>query len=363
MLTASSLSKLYADVVVLERVDLQLRAGERVALVGANGTGKSTLLRLVAGELRPDAGTIALAPGARAAYLPQDAGVAPGRTLHDEMASVFARLAEIETRQRELEDEMHALASDDPRLMPLIEQHAALHAEFERLDGYTIEAKIGRVLAGLGFRPDDWGRPTEQFSGGWQMRIALGRLLLQGPELLLLDEPTNHLDLAATEWLEEYLLESRATALIVSHDRYFLDRVTTRTVELRERTLEEFAMPYTQYAVERVRRDEAQHAAYERQQEYLAKQQAFVERFRASATKSTQAKSREKMLDRIERLDRPPPQRAIAFRFMAAQPSGREVLKLDDVVKAYGQRTVLDRVDLLVERGERLGLVGPNGAG
>src|SRR5918911_4863383 len=180
MLTVSSLSKLYADLVVLENVNLQLRAGERVALVGANGTGKSTLLRLIAGELRPDSGTIALAPGARAAYLPQDAGVEPGRTLHDEMASVFARVAEIEARQRELEEQMHALAADDPQLMRLVEQHAALHAEFERLDGYTIEAKIGQVLSGLGFRGEDWARPTEQFSGGWQMRIALAELLLQG---------------------------------------------------------------------------------------------------------------------------------------------------------------------------------------
>src|SRR5437870_860917 len=152
MLSVTSLSKLYADVVVLEDVSFQVRAGERVALVGANGTGKSTLLRLIAGQLQPDAGTIVLAPGARAAYLPQDAGVAPGRTLHEEMASVFARIAEIEERQRELEEQMHALAADDPRLMKLVEQHASLHAEFERLDGYTIEAQIGRVLAGLGFR-------------------------------------------------------------------------------------------------------------------------------------------------------------------------------------------------------------------
>src|SRR5262245_13502371 len=350
MLTVSSISKLYADVVVLADVSFQLRSAERVALVGANGTGKSTLLRLIAGELRPDAGSISLAPGTRAVYLPQDAGVAPGRTLHDEMASVFARIAEIERRQRELEERMHRLAADDGRLMKLVDEHAALHAEFERLDGYTIEARIGQILAGLGFRQEDWSRPTEQFSGGWQMRIALARLLLQGPDLLLLDEPTNHLDLAATEWLEEYLIESRAAALIVSHDRYFLDRVTRRTLELRERTVEEFPMPYSQYVLERVRRDEAQAAAYERQQEYLARQQAFVERFRASATKSTAAKSREKMLDRIERLDRPPPQRAIAFKFMHAQPSGREVLALSDVVKAYGDRRVLERVSLLVER-------------
>jgi ATP-binding cassette subfamily F protein 3 len=279
------------------------------------------------------------------------------------MASVFSRIAEIETRQRELEEAMHGLPSDDLRLLAMVEEHAALHAEFEHLDGYTIEAKIGQVLGGLGFRQEDWGRQTEHFSGGWQMRIALAKLLLTGPELLLLDEPTNHLDLAATEWLEEYLIESRAAALIVSHDRYFLDRVTRRTLELRERRIHDFPMAYTRYAAERIRLDEAQEAAYERQREYLTDQQAFVERFRASATKSTAAKSREKMLARIERIDRPPPQQSIAFRFASSQPSGREVLVANDAVKAYGDRVVLDKVSLLIERGERVGLVGPNGAG
>jgi len=363
VLTLSGITKLYSDVVVLEDVSFLLRAGERAALVGANGTGKSTLLRMIAGQLSPDRGAIGLAPAARAAYLPQDAAAQPGRTLHEEMVSVFGRVAEIEQRQRELEGAMHGLPPEDARLLAMVDEHAALHAEFERLHGYTVEAQIGEVLGGLGFKQEDYPRPTEHFSGGWQMRIALAKLLLQGPELLLLDEPTNHLDLAATEWLEEYLLASRAAALIVSHDRYFLDRVTRRTLELRERKVVDFAMPYMRYAAERARMDEVQRGARERQQEYLADQMAFVERFRASATKSRSAKSREKMLQRIDRIEEPPKQRAIAFKFTAAQASGREVFALADVVKAYGPRVVLNRVDLLVERGERIGLVGPNGSG
>jgi ATP-binding cassette subfamily F protein 3 len=363
VLTLNGVAKLYGDTIVLESCSFQLRAGERVALVGPNGAGKTTLLKIVAGQLRPDAGTVVYAPGARAAYLPQDAGVAPGRTLHDEMASVFGRIGEIEARQRALEDQMGRLAAEDERLMPLVEEHAALHAEFERLDGYAAESKIGRVLAGLGFVEGDWVRPTEQFSGGWQMRVALAKLLLQSPEVLLLDEPTNHLDLVATEWLEEFLVESRATVVIVSHDRYFLDRVTRRTLELRDGRIHDFPMPYSRYAEERVRRDEAQLAAYERQQEYLAKQRAYIERFRASPTRHTLVQSREKMLERIERIDRPRRSARIAFRFAAVQASGREVVKLEGVRKGYGERVVLEGVDLLVERGERIGLIGPNGAG
>ncbi|HEY3081319.1 MAG TPA: ABC-F family ATP-binding cassette domain-containing protein [Chloroflexota bacterium] len=363
MLTLNGVAKLYGDTLVLEDCSFQLRAGERVAMVGPNGAGKTTLLRILAGQLQPDAGTVVYSPGARAAYLPQDAGVAPGRTLHAEMASVFGRIGDIEARQRALESEMGGRPADDPGLMPLVEEHAALHAEFERLDGYAAESKIGRVLAGLGFGEDDWPRPTDEFSGGWQMRIALAKLLLQSPEVLLLDEPTNHLDLDATEWLEEFLVESRTAVVIVSHDRYFLDRVTRRTLELRDGRINDFPMPYSRYAEERVRRDEAQLAAHERQREYLAKQRAYIERFRASPTRHTLVQSREKMLEKIERIERPRRGGRIAFRFAAAQASGREVVKIEGARKAYGQRIVLDGLDLLIERGERIGLVGPNGAG
>jgi ATP-binding cassette subfamily F protein 3 len=363
MLTVNGVAKLFGDTVILEQCSFVLRAGERAALVGPNGAGKTTLLKIAAGALRPDRGSVVYAVGARAAYLQQDAGVEPGRTVHEEMASVFGRVGEIEARQRELEQRMSALPGDDPGLMALVEEHAALHAEFERLDGYAAESRIGRVLAGLGFKEEDWARPTEEFSGGWQMRIALAKLLLQAPDVLLLDEPTNHLDLEATEWLEEFLVESRTAALVVSHDRYFLDRVTKRTLELREGKINDFPMPYSKYAVERRALDERQTAAHERQAEYLAKQRAYIERFRASPTRHTLVQSREKMINKIERIEKPRSTSRIAFRFANAQPSGREVLKLEEVRKGYGDRVVLDRVDLLVERGERIGLVGPNGAG
>ena len=363
MLTIAEISKSYGASPVLSNVSFQVRPGEKAGLVGANGAGKSTLLRIVAGTLPADSGKVSIGPGMRLAYLQQDAGVEPGRTVHEELASIFGQLGDIEHHLKEIENQIAALSTDELALENLVNEQAELLAEFERLDGHTIEARIGRILSGLGFTQRDHDRQTQEFSGGWQMRIALAKLLLSAPEVLLLDEPTNHLDLTAVEWLEDFLVESKSSVLIVSHDRYFLDRVTKRTIELELGAVTDYAMPYTAYIQERARREESQLASFARQQEYLSTQQAFVERFRASATKSTAAKSREKMLDRIERVERPRPRRKIAFRFRAARPSGASVYSLKGTVKSYGTHTVLDRIELELERGERIGLVGPNGAG
>ena len=363
MLTIADISKSYGATPVLDNVSFQVRTGERAGLVGPNGAGKSTLLRIIAGALPADRGKVSIGPGMRLAYLQQDAGVQPGRTVHEELASIFGALGDIEHHLKQIEHQIAAQANDDVALERLVNEQADLLAEFERLDGHTIEARIGTILSGLGFAQRDHDRQTQEFSGGWQMRIALAKLLLSAPEVLLLDEPTNHLDLAAVEWLEGFLVESRSSVLIVSHDRYFLDRVTQRTIELELGSVTDYPMAYTAYTIERARREEAQLAAFNRQQEYLSTQQAFVERFRASATKSTAAKSREKMLDRVERVERPRPRRKIAFRFRAARPSGASVYSLKGTAKSYGTHVVLDRVDLELERGERIGLVGPNGAG
>ncbi len=363
MLTISDVSKSYGATPVLDNVSFQVRIGERAGLVGPNGAGKSTLLRIIAGALPADRGKVSIGPGMRLAYLQQDAGVQPGRTVHEELASIFGALGDIENHLKQIEHQIAAQANDHMALERLVNEQADLLAEFELLDGHTIEARIGTILSGLGFSQRDHDRQTQEFSGGWQMRIALAKLLLSAPEILLLDEPTNHLDLAAVEWLESFLVESRSSVLIVSHDRYFLDRVTQRTIELEMGSVTDYPMAYTAYTIERARREEAQLAAFSRQQEYLTTQQAFVERFRASATKSTAAKSREKMLDRVERVERPRPRRKIAFRFRAARPSGASVYSLKATVKSYGAHVVLDRVDLELERGERIGLVGPNGAG
>ncbi|MBI2940817.1 MAG: ABC-F family ATP-binding cassette domain-containing protein, partial [Chloroflexi bacterium] len=363
MLQVTQLKKAFGDQTLFEDASFGAATGERVALVGPNGAGKSTLLRIVLGELAADGGAVSRTPGKTVAYLPQEADVQSGRTLHGEMLEVFAAVRDNEERQRDIEREMHQVAADDPRLHALIDEHARLQSEFDRLDGHTVEVQIGRVLDGLGFTRADYERPTEHFSGGWRMRIALARILLARPDLMLLDEPTNHLDVAAMEWLEEYLREHRGAAIVVSHDRYFLNRVTVRTLELEHGRLTAYPGPYEWYTREKAKRREALLAAARRQQEYLEQQRAFVERFRASARRSAQAKSREKQLARIEPVDIPRETKTIAFRFPPCPPSGREVFRLRDVAKAYGDRPVFAGATLIVERGDRIGLVGPNGAG
>ncbi len=364
MLQAVGISKHFGAETVLDGVNLDLAPNERVALVGQNGAGKSTLLRILLGEVEPDSGSVHLAPGCTVAYLPQNAGCEPGRTLHDEMLSLFADVLALEEEQRRLEDRMHAHPPQSPELMALVEAHARLHDEFDRRGGYTIEAEIGRVLYGLGFSMEDYAKRTEHFSGGWQMRIALARLLLQRPDLLLLDEPTNHLDLNATEWLEDYLRHYRGAVVLVSHDRYFLDVVTTRTLELHRGRISEYPGNYTFYVREKERRETEQQAAFKRQQMYLTRQQAFIDRFHADKRRSSQTKSREKLLEKMERVDAPQTRaKAIRFRFPQATPSGRKVFELHEVGKQYGGRWVFQDCELLVERGDRVALVGPNGTG
>jgi ATP-binding cassette subfamily F protein 3 len=356
-------SKSYGGQRVLEEVSLALGPGEKIALVGANGAGKSTLLRIIQGDEDADGGRVEVAGGWAIGYLPQDAGVSDERTLWDEMLQAHADLLAIQREVTEVERAMRA-GPGEAELARLVDRQAELHARFEARGGYRVEAEIHKVLAGLGFRQDDLHKRTDQFSGGWRTRIALAKLLVRSPDVLLLDEPTNHLDLEATEWLEGYLRASNASAIVVSHDRYFLDRSISRTVELESAKLTEYSGNYSSYVAEKERRRQFQQAAFERQQRELKRQQVFIDRFRAKASKATQVKSREKQLAKIERVEAP---RAagptIALRFPPARPSHREVVTLKSVAKAYGPSVVFAGVNLALERGERLALVGPNGAG
>jgi ATP-binding cassette, subfamily F, member 3 len=346
---------------VLDGASLALRPGERAALVGANGAGKSTLLKIVAGLEEPDQGEVRLPPGQVVAYLPQDASVLPGRTLHDEVLSAVADLLGIEEQLRALE---HRIQLAEERVEPLVEEHARLQEEFERRGGYAIEAEVGRVLSGLGFGLSDGARLTQEFSGGWQMRIALARLLLARPDVLLLDEPTNHLDLAATEWLESYVKASRASMLITSHDRYLLDAVVQRVFDLRGGKIEVFSGNYSAYRVQREQRDQQLSDIAERQQEEIERVEAYIRRYK-EGNRATMAKSREKLLARLEaeRIVGPRADRSVRFSFPACPPSGREAVVLSRVFRAYGERSVLEDISLMLERGQRVALIGPNGAG
>jgi ATP-binding cassette subfamily F protein 3 len=362
VLRIEHLRKDYGGQRVLDDATLVLKPGERAALVAPNGAGKSTLLKIVAGLEDADTGRVLLPSGSVVGYLAQDAAVQPGRSLHDEVLSSVSDLLALEDEMRGLEQRISA---DDADLDALVVQHSELQEQFERRGGYAIEAEIGRVLSGLGFSDEDRQRQTQQFSGGWQMRIALARLLLGRPDILLLDEPTNHLDLAATEWLEDYVKASRATLLIVSHDRYFLDSVVQRVFELRQGRIETFPPGnYSAYRAERARRDEAQQDIAQRQQEEIERVEAYIRRYK-EGNRATMAKSREKMLARLEsqRIDVPRADRVVKFAFPACQPSGREVITLTRARRAYGERVVLDDVSLVIERAERVALIGPNGAG
>jgi ATP-binding cassette subfamily F protein 3 len=365
------LAKSYGSRPILDDVSLTISSGEKIALVGANGAGKTTLLRIVCGEEEPDGGGVQIANGWTIGYLPQDAGIQDELTLRDEMLAAHADLLVLQHEAAEIERSLggdHSAGSEralsEEELGRLVDRHSEVLARFEARGGYRVEAEIHKILAGLGFGRDDLEKRTDQFSGGWRTRIALAKLLVRAPDLLLLDEPTNHLDLEATEWLEQYLKASGASAIVVSHDRYFLDRMISRTVELERGRLVEFAGNYSYYLGEKERRFNAAQSAYERQQRELKRQQGFIDRFRAKATKATQVKSREKALAKVERVEAPRVEtRGMALRFPPAKPSHREVVTLQNVVKRYGPQTVFDGLALTLERGERLALVGPNGSG
>lgn len=343
---------------IFNGIDWHIRPGDRIGLCGENGAGKSTLLKMLGGLVTADGGDIQVARGTTFGYLPQDGLDHSGRSLFDEVRSALAELLQMEAELRRLEQRI-ADAHEESDL----ERYAVLEEAFRQRGGYTMEAEIGKVLKGLGFAESDWDKPCEQFSGGWQMRIALARLLLQKPNLLLLDEPTNHLDLPARDWLEEYLLNYPFAIVLVSHDRYFLDQVVKKIVEVWNGGLSEYPGNYSRYMEVREQRIGALMEAKRRQDEEIERVEAFISRFRYQANKASLVQSRIKQLEKIERLQVPPARKRIAFTFPPPPSCGRMVMELEGVVQGYGDQTVLKAVDLAIEKGERLALVGANGAG
>jgi ATP-binding cassette subfamily F protein 3 len=363
MFQLSGLTKRFGDRVLLDDVTWQVTAGERVGLCGPNGAGKTTLLRMLANLDEPDSGVIVKPARQTVGYLPQDGLEHAGRTLADEASLAFAPLLEA---RAELERIEHALA--DPALPDgeheaLLVRYHDLGEFFRREEGHSIELRVTQILEGLGFSKSDFDKPTETFSGGWQMRIALAKLLLGRPTLLLLDEPTNHLDLDARNWLESYLVAYPHAVILVSHDRFFLDAVVTRISEISLRTITDYVGGYSQYLVERDARLERLRQAKREQDEEVARMRAFIDRFRYQATKAAQVQSRIKMLDRVVPIEVPPERKRLRFTFPSCPRSGRTVLDLDQATKAYDRHVVLNRIRLHVERGDRIALVAPNGAG
>ncbi len=364
MLRLHDIKKAYGGHQALDGVSFEIGSRDKVALVGVNGAGKSTLLKIIAGILPLDEGMVKVAPGTDIAYLPQDAGIRSGRTLWDEMLTSFPELIATQAELVTVEAEMGTAYEDMDRLDELVARQGELIERFDQLGGYRIEADVAKVLAGLGFASTDRDKPCEAFSGGWQMRVALAKMLVRKPTLLLLDEPTNHLDLKATEWLEDYLHEYPGMVLVVSHDRYFVDRVVSRTIEVEEGKALDYRGNYSYYLAERDRKRKEAVNAFERQQKYIKRQMAFINTFRANAARAAVVKSRERSLAKLVRLEQP---RAtdpkITLRFAAGKPGPERVLSVEDLTKSYDNRVIVNGVSLSVNRGDRIALVGPNGAG
>jgi len=363
MLQIKGLGKGFRGEWLFRTVDFQINDRDRIGLVGENGTGKSTLMKMLAALAVPDEGEIIGARDLTFGYLPQDGLFARGRTLFEEALTVFEPLRRLEDECRQIEHELADADHGAPEYQRKIERYSALTQEFRLRGGYTIEAKTGAVLDGLGFPGRDWKRACEEFSGGWQMRIALAKLLLMQPSLLLLDEPTNHLDLEARNWLEDYLKNYPNALVLVSHDRFFLDATIERVVEIRNRSLHYYKGNYQDFVRQRDERLAQLVAAYESQQREIARIKAFADKFRYKATKAAQVQSRLKDLERMERIEIPPESKPIHFRFPEGPRTGRVVLELDGVTAGYGDTPVFRELHLLLEKGERVALVGPNGAG
>ena len=366
MLRLEHVSKIYPTGEVLRDVTWEVKPGDRIGLVGVNGAGKSTQMRLIAGHEDPSSGQVVRQGEPRIAYLQQEFDVDLERTVRQELFQAFGEAAEVMNRQNEVENAMASeRAAEDPEhLDQLIHELGRLQNRFEALHGYELDARIDKLLPTIGFTAEGADLQVKDYSGGWQMRIALGKILLQDPDLLLLDEPTNHLDVETIQWLETYLLEQTAALVVISHDRTFLDRVCNQIVSTERGISRCYLGNYTAHLEQKQMEQDATQAAFERQQKEIATQQAYIDRFRASATRSTQAKSREKQLEKVDLVDAPIESvSGPSFQFPPAPRSGAQVALIENLTHSYGEKILFMGAELEVERGDRIAFVGPNGAG
>ena len=366
MLRLDKISKIYPTGEVLKDVSWEIKNGERIGLVGVNGAGKSTQLKIIAGLEEATDGSLISEGDPSIAYLKQEFDVDLSRTVREELFEAFHEASDLLQRQKIIQDKMESeLATTDlDYLDKLIKESSIIQSKFESINGYDLESKVEKLLPSIGFNQNEGDRLVRDFSGGWQMRIALGKILLQSPDLLLLDEPTNHLDLETIEWLESHLINQKVAMVIVSHDRSFLDKVCTRIVNTERGQCKSYIGNYTSYIQQRDFELESVRVAYEKQQKDIKVQREYIERFRASATRSTQAKSREKLLDKVDKIQAPENiLKGPTFKFKDAPRAGKDILSIKDLTHSYEENILFLGAFLDLEPGERIAFLGPNGSG
>lgn len=344
-------------------VNYKISSGDKISLVGANGTGKSSLLKIISGLLPPESGNIAKQKRISIGYLPQDHVTHSGKTLLQEASTALSDIIELQNKESELTEALNNQNLTDDEQMDLAHQLGEVHHMLEGLDSYSSQSKVEKILIGLGFEESDFERYTDEFSGGWQMRIALAKILISQNDILLLDEPTNHLDIDSLEWLIDFLKAYKGGLLIVSHDKNFVNQVTNRTLEIFLGKFYTFKGDYDSYIKYKIERDELSVHQFEQQQKKIKETQKFIERFRYKATKSRQVQSRIKQLDKVELIELPEDKSEINIRFPEPPQSGRTPLKLQSIFKSYGDKKVFEGINFEIEKGEKIAFVGPNGAG
>jgi len=362
MITLNHVQKQFGSKVIFKDCSLQIGVRDRLGLIGPNGSGKTTLFRMILGEESVDEGEILIAKGVKIGYLPQEVISFKGNTVLDEVLKSLIRITSLQDKMKILEEELSSI--EDPKKQErLANEYGKLQERYTLLGGYGLEAEAKRILQGLGFKERDFDRFTDELSGGWLMRIALAKILLQSPDLLLLDEPTNHLDLESLIWLEEFLVNYPGAMIIVSHDRVFLNHLIDRIAEIEGQKIDLYYGDYDHYLEEKEARIQILEATYKTQQRKIEQTERFIERFRAKNTKSSQVQSRIKMLEKIERIELPEKKKEIRFRFPAPTRSGHKVVEVKNLHKSYGEAVVYQGIDLNLYRGDNVALVGPNGAG
>lgn len=365
MISVDALSVEFGGTTLFDNISFVINPKDRIALMGKNGAGKSTLLKILSRQRPATRGKVNIPKDVNVAYLPQHLLLEDGRTVREEAATAFESIHKMEARINEINEELGIRTDyDSPEYMALIEEVATLGEKFYSIEEINYDKAVELTLLGLGFKRSDFDRPTSEFSGGWRMRIELAKLLLQKPDVLLLDEPTNHLDIESIQWLEDFLIEKNQTLVVISHDRAFVDHITTRTIEITMGKIYDYKVNYTDYQRLRAERREQQMKAYLEQQKMIAETKEFIERFKGTYSKTLQVQSRVKMLEKLDIIEVDEMDNsAIRLRFPPAPRSGNYPVIMEDLSKAYGDKQIFSGVNLTIERGDKIAFVGKNGEG